>query len=597
MKFCAGCGSKNEIHAKFCVNCGKSMDVDSDIKEKDIIVEEALVKPKAKAQLFDISEDKDFFVVSEETRQKAKEKTELIISQESEKFTRSMKKLLPIIILSPVIAFIGVSLSVLLLLYRLHIIGDNWISYTNTILLVLIFSLFIGSIAVLQIFMNPKFDYNQQKPSKYYCYYVPFSRDIKEQDRTEARKYLHPKTSVIITDPFFVSRITSEWTELLGKPPQYVKWIDYPSMTNSSFLNDLKFIGRFMSGLSFALLPLSFVSPKEGVFTFRVFLRNKTTQSQIIKLTYYNFKPENRNISSPPITLLEQSVDSSSIIYKDFTVKTTVSNRSPVMGAFNYNALYFVIWTTSTSKNVNHYIVVKKVTTQTHVSAKPLALLPFLVRFRVDNLKLFEDPVNNLEKVSYLGSGNNPFVAPSAIREVLMHSISATNPVTKETYVYYASTLSYNKKFRKVFLITFGIISLLSIAVMIYALIIGIIVVWSVIFVLVLLGVITYQWITIKPKIPDDNGTSKILYKMGLTLNENYIGREDRVLEKNMLELWKEKTSKAFLPGDQIFPVDFASDVGNRTPNFAELIASTPQHANKITSNQKTGEFEILEAD
>jgi len=589
--FCKSCGGRSKEGSKFCSACGDALE--SDVLRDDL----ELTANKDKFQNAEIhSSKKIFYGYSPEERENLRNEDETFISTGLKDQREKLNSSLITIIISSVLIIGSIGINLWRQLYLSTVVGDSWTFFMKWGTFILMVVIVIGVVIVFELLVHKKYDkeiqaikqqFNQITPyetefKQNYCYYVPFERDITEADRAAARTLLKPNTKVYITDPFYVSTITPNWTLLVGDVPSYISWVPYENVLS-------KFQGY--SGASFAILPLSYVSPIGGNFIARVFFRNTYANPISMNLEYYRFMPTNDTIKLPTTSLLSFKVNPNTVVFKDIIIATTTTHSKSMKGNLSQNALYFI--TRSVSSSTSHYIVVKTRTTE--ISGRIQTILPYMVNMNINVNQLINDAPQSLDYIGYLGLGLNPFVAPNGMKDILMYSLTRGEPLSKHQYMEYAILKPVIQELRFYTTIFLAIAALSAVIVQIVSISVGGVDFWTIVFAIGVIILFIYERKKLNRFFPSAQNTVTEPCKMGLTISDNYTSYQDRRIRDEDLEIWKQNTSTKKISEEYAYPVDFTRRREEIMTVAQELIVRYPQYLNHFSEAKKKGNLEILE--
>lgn len=592
---CKSCGEKSKEEAKFCSSCGGSLE--EDVQKSD--VESTANKNKSQSAKTHSSKEIFYGYTPEEKENLRNEDAKIIftgLQNQKEKFNSSLIS----IIISSVILIGAVGINLWRQLYLSKVVGEAWTFFMKWGTFIIMAVIVVGVVIALDLLIHKKYDKEIQaiKQQFYYfspfesatkqdyCYYVPFDRDITEADRSVARNLLQPKTKVYITDPFYVSTIIPNWTELVGEVPSYISWVPYEGW---AFMN----VSNFQSSrrVSFAILPLSYVSSLEGNFVVRVFLRNTCVNPVSMRLEYYRFMPTNETIKLPATTLFMHKVNPNTVVFKDFLIDASDTQSGSRKGNLSQNALYFI--TKSIRSHTSHYIVAKKHTTE--YSGRVLTILPYMVNMSINFNQLINDAPQSLDYIGYLGLGLNPFVAPKGMKDILMFSLTRGKPLSKHQYMEDAILKPTLQKLRLYTTIFLALAALSAVIVQIVSINVGGVDFWTIVFAITIIILLIYERKKLNISFPSAQNTITNPRKMGLTLSDNYISYQDRRIRDEDLETWKQNTSTKKISEEYAYPIDFTRRREEIMTVAQELIVRYPQYLNHFSEAKKEGDLEILE--
>ena len=385
--------------------------------------------------------------------------------------------------------FTGVNFGFMLLITKLQIVVVKILIY-----IIMIFMDSYAYFVINETIVLPSFNAYGQ-----YDTHISSSYTMKPSDLTKNKWYNIAKNDPkkVFVDPLYVGRLNPMGTTLLSYENIELNWIPYKERT------------IICPGMFFAVIPLTLVATNKSGLVIRVFLANLTDSSETFILHYV---PSIRKFKVKSGILVSAMVSPKSIYYQDVVVPSkNIPKRE------GKNRLFRIVDTWSTLETKfgifsNKY----KITTYD----ESLAMFPFIyTRFKSKIMGRSNILTTMIKQTEYFGLAINKFVAPTAIKEIVIFSLSNGTILFKEEYLLRRSVIY-------ILLVNILILPLMGLnAYLTYFSIIR----YHNLFFMITFFIYTIVCFLFLRKITKIKGKKEArkLYKMGLTENKRYITEED----------------------------------------------------------------------
>ena len=332
---------------------------------------------------------------------------------------------------------------------------SDYSGYTFLVIFVLIvFGLIIAVLVVANKLKDHKkwLKLGSIYPKQKHIYYS-FDGDFSQIKNHNKYSTAVNNPDLVYCDPTYVHRVVPEWTQI-DTQPRNIRWItpQVHRLQNSS--------------LTFAILPLTAGTWREGPLVFRFFARNSTSTSKTLSLKYYPVSPTRELIRTPPLTFINVSVPGNCIVYRDILMynRTGVYGmKGDVYSSPGMRVFAIVDWWTVVHENrVGDYIQ-----RRTEYNSQIITVIPF---FEEGTNPLKTTKERSMEYIKQLTKifliGQNPFISPSGMKEVLLYALTGGDMTSRELVRWEEEN---GKKWVSVLLIFGGISLVIFVLLLIFA--------------------------------------------------------------------------------------------------------------------------------